>query len=111
MNVTDSEPLEQIRPVFDLDFVPKVRSDDQGQNKIKVIGLLIVAIILLLCIACCIIAYYYHKSAGELLEQHDDVEGRKPLSQEDQTPHKDETESDEESDGIDEAKFGSLQMN
>ena len=73
-------------------------------------GLLIVAIILLVCIACCIIAYYYHKSAGELLEQHDDVEGRKPVAQDDGTPHKDETES-EESDGIDEAKFGSLQMN
>ena len=79
MNVTDTEPLEQIRPVFDLDFVPTKRSDDQGQNKIKVIGLLIVAVIFLLCIACCIIAYYYHKSAGELLEKHDDVEGRKPL--------------------------------
>ena len=80
VNVTDTEPLEQIEPVFDLDFVPRVRQEELGQSKIKVISLLVIVIVFLICIACCIFAYYYHKSAGELLETHDDVEGRKPLS-------------------------------
>jgi len=76
-----------------------------------VIGIIIVAVIFLLCIACCISTYYYHRSAGELLENRDDLEGRKPLQMEDMTPNKEESESEEDSDGIDEDKFGSLRMN